>query len=131
MTILELKDGSVELDEDGYLKDFSQWSEEVAQALAERDGIELTEEHLKVIRMIQAYYQEAQRGPHSDLGIQGMRHVIQGTTRTVPEAAWQACGQARGTAQGQRVHMNRPRRHASRPESRIRLRTALRKELRP
>ncbi len=58
MSILELKEGSVELDEAGYLKDFSQWSEEVARALAERDGIELTEEHLKVIRIIQAYYRE-------------------------------------------------------------------------
>jgi tRNA 2-thiouridine synthesizing protein E len=58
MSILELKDGSVELDEAGCLKDFRQWSEEVARALAERDGIELTEAHLKVIRTIQAYYQE-------------------------------------------------------------------------
>ena len=63
MSILELENGSVELDEAGYLEDFSQWSEEVAWALAERDGIELTEEHLKVIRIIQAYYQEHKVSP--------------------------------------------------------------------
>lgn len=63
MSILELKDGSVELDEAGYLKDFVQWSEEVARALAERDGLELTEEHLKVIRTIQAYYREHKAPP--------------------------------------------------------------------
>jgi len=58
MTMLELKDGSVELDEAGYLNDFSQWSEVVARALAERDGLNLTEEHLKVIRIIRVYYRE-------------------------------------------------------------------------
>ncbi|NQU22022.1 MAG: TusE/DsrC/DsvC family sulfur relay protein [Candidatus Nealsonbacteria bacterium] len=58
MTTLDLKNGSVELDEEGYLQVFGQWSEEVARALAERDGIELTEEHLKVIRMIRVYYQK-------------------------------------------------------------------------
>jgi TusE/DsrC/DsvC family sulfur relay protein len=63
MSILELEDGSVELDEAGYLKDFRQWSEEVARALAQRDGIELTEEHLKVIGIIRAYYQEHKVAP--------------------------------------------------------------------
>ena len=63
MSILELKDGSVELDETGYLKDFSQWSSEVAQWLAQRNGIELTEEHFKVIRVIQAYYRKHKVGP--------------------------------------------------------------------
>jgi TusE/DsrC/DsvC family sulfur relay protein len=63
MSILEHKDGSVELDEAGYLRDSSQWSEEVARALAERDGIELTEEHLKVIRIIRAYYEEHKVAP--------------------------------------------------------------------
>ncbi len=63
MSILELENGSVELDEAGYLKDFSQWSEEVARALAEREGIELTEEHLKVIRLIQEYYRKHEVPP--------------------------------------------------------------------
>ena len=63
MTILELKDGNVELDDEGFLKDFSQWSVEAAHALAEREGIELTEEHLKVIHMIQAYYQKHHVAP--------------------------------------------------------------------
>ncbi len=57
MTVLKLENGSVELDDEGYLKDFSHWSLEVARALAKRDGIELTEDHLNVVRMIQAYYQ--------------------------------------------------------------------------
>ena len=67
MSILELKCGSVELDEAGYLKEFSQWSEEVARALAEREGIELTEEHLKVIRIVQTHYREHNVPPIASL----------------------------------------------------------------
>jgi tRNA 2-thiouridine synthesizing protein E len=63
MTNPELKFGSVELDDDGYLQDFSQWSTEVAQWLAQRNGIELTEEHLKVIGVIQEYYRKHEVGP--------------------------------------------------------------------
>lgn len=63
MAIIELEDSSVELDEEGYVKDFSQWSEKVAHGLAEREGIALTEEHLKVIRMIQAYYRKHKVAP--------------------------------------------------------------------
>lgn len=63
MIILELNGRSVELDEEGFLMNFSQWSDEVAHALAERDGIELTEDHLQVIRMIQAYYQKHKVAP--------------------------------------------------------------------
>ncbi len=63
MPTLKLEDGSVELDVEGHLRDFRQWSEEVARALAERDGIELTEQHLKVVRVIQAYYQKHNVAP--------------------------------------------------------------------
>ena len=63
MTILEFNDGPVELDEEGHLADFSHWSVAVARALARRDGIELTDEHLGVIRTIQAYYQKHQVPP--------------------------------------------------------------------
>ena len=58
MAILKLENGSVELDDEGYLKDFGHWSLEAARALAKRDGIELTEDHLNVIQMIRAYYQK-------------------------------------------------------------------------
>ena len=63
MSILMLGNLSVELDDDGCLKDFSQWSVDVAQALAQREGIELTEEHLTVIQMIQTYYKKHNVAP--------------------------------------------------------------------
>ena len=63
MAGLMLVDLGVELDDDGCLKDFSQWSVEVARALAECEGIELTEDHLAVIRVIQAYYKKHKVAP--------------------------------------------------------------------
>jgi dissimilatory sulfite reductase related protein len=63
MSTLEIPGKSVELDEAGYLTDPDQWSEEVARALAEREGIELGEQHMKVIRAIRDYYREHQVPP--------------------------------------------------------------------
>ena len=63
MDLLEWATGSVELDDEGCLKDFNQWSVEAARALAERDGIELSEEHLEVIQVIQTFYRKHNVAP--------------------------------------------------------------------
>jgi len=61
----ELKVGNRNLtvDNDGYLKDFNDWDEEVARALAEREGVELGERHLLVIGFIRGFYSEHQVAP--------------------------------------------------------------------
>jgi len=43
---------TVHLDDEGYLTDPGQWNEDIARALASEEGIELTPEHMKVIRWI-------------------------------------------------------------------------------
>lgn len=63
MPVLELEDGSIELDEDGYLKSFDNWTEEVGRALAEREGIELEDEHMKVIAVIRDFYSSHRVSP--------------------------------------------------------------------
>ena len=64
MPILVVGDRDIELDNDGHLVEFRQWSEEVAQALAEREGLPgLGEEHLGVIRVIHDYYEEHEVAP--------------------------------------------------------------------
>lgn len=51
-------------DGDGFLWDFSQWSEEVAAALAGESGLdELTEEHWKIILFLRSYYAQNGRSP--------------------------------------------------------------------
>jgi len=51
------------LDEDGYLTEWELWSEEVANAFAEKDGVALTDEHWEIINFLRDYYQEYQIAP--------------------------------------------------------------------
>lgn len=47
-----------ELDEHGYLVDWQDWSESLAEAWAAADGIELGEEHWAVLHLLRDYYGE-------------------------------------------------------------------------
>ncbi len=50
-------DISIEVDEDGFMQEPDQWSEEVAKALATTEGVdELTEDHWKVVNYLRNYY---------------------------------------------------------------------------
>ncbi len=43
----------VEVNEEGYLKNFSQWSSDVAKEIAKESNIELTPRHMEVINYLQ------------------------------------------------------------------------------
>lgn len=45
-------------DPEGYILNMGEWSEGYARALAEQEGLTLTEEHWQVIRFIREYYDE-------------------------------------------------------------------------
>jgi TusE/DsrC/DsvC family sulfur relay protein len=49
---------SVNVDEEGYLTDHGQWTREVAVALAQEEGIELTPGHWKVLEFIDKDFRE-------------------------------------------------------------------------
>ena len=47
------------VDEDGFIDDYSNWSEEWVQHVKKEEGIdELSEEHTKVIKVLQEYYEK-------------------------------------------------------------------------
>lgn len=48
---------NINLTDDGYLTDSNQWTKEVAHELAKNDGIELTDDHFKVLEYLRAEYQ--------------------------------------------------------------------------
>lgn len=52
----ETKPIIIELDKNGWLVNTDAWTEEVAKHIAEREGIELTDEHWLVIRHMRKYY---------------------------------------------------------------------------
>ncbi|MFP3909061.1 MAG: TusE/DsrC/DsvC family sulfur relay protein [Halobacteriota archaeon] len=61
MPEIEVKGQKLPLDEDGFLQDWEQWDEDVAQALADDDRwtgakVELTDEHWEIIRFLRDYF---------------------------------------------------------------------------
>ncbi|WP_416638931.1 TusE/DsrC/DsvC family sulfur relay protein [Pseudomonas sp. OHS18] len=50
-------------DKDGYLLDLQAWSTEVAAALAERESLQLSDEHWEVLMLLRAFYDEFQLSP--------------------------------------------------------------------
>lgn len=53
----------VETNEQGFLCDLDDWSEEFAETIAERDGIELYVDHWELIWYFRDYYAEMQINP--------------------------------------------------------------------
>ncbi|MBX7043990.1 MAG: TusE/DsrC/DsvC family sulfur relay protein [Ignavibacteria bacterium] len=49
---------TVEVNEEGYLTDQSQWTREVAEAIAGEEGIDLTERHWAVISYLQDQHKQ-------------------------------------------------------------------------
>lgn len=59
MPIIEINGKSVELDEDGFIVNLDEWSEEVAAYLANEEDIEeLNEDHWKIINYLKGYFAE-------------------------------------------------------------------------
>lgn len=54
---------SLKLDKDGYLQDLNDWSPEVAKALAEQEGVILSEAHWEIIYLLQDFYRQFEISP--------------------------------------------------------------------
>ncbi len=61
--MLEFEGRVIETDAQGYLKNSQDWDETLAPALAEQEGIELTEAHWEVVRFVRGFYQEFNTSP--------------------------------------------------------------------
>ena len=57
MATMELGGKMLEIDEDGFIADPSQWDEKVAGSLAQTEGVDaLTETHWKLVNYLREYY---------------------------------------------------------------------------
>ena len=64
MTTDTIAGTTVELDDEGFLVDPSQWTDEMAVELARREGIDpLTERHWQIIRFMREQYETTGTGP--------------------------------------------------------------------
>lgn len=55
---VEVNGHTIELSEAGWLEDLSEWSEEVAVAIAHNEKVEMTPEHWDIVREARRFYQE-------------------------------------------------------------------------
>jgi tRNA 2-thiouridine synthesizing protein E len=60
---LEINGKTIETDEQGYLVNLDDWNEQLAEHLAKKDSLVLTDAHWEVIRMIREFYQETGTAP--------------------------------------------------------------------
>lgn len=59
MPSMEINGKSVELDEDGFMVNLDEWSEEVAVALAKTEDVpEMSEDHWKLVNYLKDYYKQ-------------------------------------------------------------------------
>lgn len=55
---IQMAGRSIQTDHEGFLLDPSDWNEDVAEEIARREELELTDDHWKVIRFARDYYDE-------------------------------------------------------------------------
>ncbi len=60
---LDVNGQNIETDDDGYLINLEDWSEDVAKKLAESEDIEMAEEHWSVVNFLREYYDDYQIAP--------------------------------------------------------------------
>lgn len=60
---LHVGDRSIALDRDGFLLNLSDWDEQVASALATRENVSLSPEHLAVIHATRRFHSQYQLSP--------------------------------------------------------------------
>ena len=61
--LLQVNGKTLDTDEEGYLANLSDWEPEVAQAMAEADECDLSDNHWEVIKFLRSYYEEYQIAP--------------------------------------------------------------------
>jgi len=54
----------IQTDPEGYLAHLDEWNEEIAQALADRDGLALGDQHWQIIRFMRDYFMEYGTAPN-------------------------------------------------------------------
>ncbi|MDT8447713.1 MAG: TusE/DsrC/DsvC family sulfur relay protein [bacterium] len=59
----EVNGKTIETDEDGYLKDMTEWSKEAAEYLAKSEDVDMTEAHWDLVDFLRDYYAQYQIAP--------------------------------------------------------------------
>jgi len=63
MSTIDVAGKAIETDEEGYLVNLSDWSEDVASVIAKAENIEMSQSHWEVVNFLREYYDEFQIAP--------------------------------------------------------------------
>lgn len=74
--MIEVDNIQIETDEFGYLLNSQQWTKQVAQALAQKEAIELTEAHWEVIYFVREFYREYKTSPAIRMLVKAMAEKL-------------------------------------------------------
>ncbi|MBU1262172.1 TusE/DsrC/DsvC family sulfur relay protein [bacterium] len=76
MPNLEFGGKVYDVDEEGYLGNPEDWSKELAEQIAQEEGIEMTEKHWEVVNFLKDYYKEYQIAPMIKILIKEMAKMF-------------------------------------------------------
>lgn len=88
MSTLNVQGKTIALDKDGYLLELDDWSPAVAEALAAREQMVLSESHWEILELLRRFYAEFQLSPAT-------RPLIRYTAQQL------------GTEKGNSLHLNK------------------------
>ena len=71
---LHVNGQTIELDREGYLVDPSDWNENVARAIAEKENIEMTNAVWEVVSFVREYYEQRQSVPEHRVLLKELRN---------------------------------------------------------
>jgi len=63
MPTIEVDGKSFETDEEGYLVNLSDWTEDIANTIAQTENVEMSPSHWEVVNFLRDYYNEFQIAP--------------------------------------------------------------------
>jgi len=53
---IDFKGEKIATDQQGYLLDYTQWQEDLAEIMAEQDNFQLTDKHWEIIKFVRQFY---------------------------------------------------------------------------
>ncbi|MBV8045147.1 sulfurtransferase TusE [Pluralibacter sp.] len=74
--MLNFEGKEIETDNDGYLKDSTQWSEALAEVIAQQEAITLSPEHWEVVRFVREFYLEFNTSPAIRMLVKAMANTF-------------------------------------------------------
>ena len=99
----------IHVDDEGFMTQYDEWTEDLGKVLAAQIGIEMSDEHWKAIRFLRSDFPEHGETATLRRVGDGRRHPDQAAVRALPQEAGQEDGLRRRAAQAPRLRVTNRR----------------------